>query len=310
MYGDFTINKTPVNAQDVLDVIPEAVKSLSDQSVGLTVTLSPIPPSLRAQNETLYNLDQVIVNSLLDAYAKLSDINGRFNVLLADTGRASDLVPDLYDAVVDAFDTFDSSMIDLTSSLKTFLETFYQNGTTDDLNSLLQTANDLIAEHGYQPSDGQYVPPDYPASLGGLEKAWRDFSILSEAVEGKNAFLSSLDTVAAKAKAGTSLALFLSWSVSAISVIKFSMLIAGSVVRKNVTPYYLYVADTDDLSESLPGGDEILLDDPDKIGLFLYTISGSSISWDEVASTQMVNPPVEQYYPFDFVCTSITRYVC
>jgi hypothetical protein len=192
MYGDFTIDKTPVNAQDVLDVIPDAVKSLNDHSVPLTVTLSPIPPSLRAQTTTLYNLNNVIVNSLLDAYAKLSDISGRFNILSVDTGRASNLVPDLYDAVIDAFNGFESSMVDLTASLKTFLESFYKDGTMDDLTSLLKDANDLIDLYRYKPADGQYDPPDYPASLGGLEKAWRDFSILNEAVETQSAFLALL----------------------------------------------------------------------------------------------------------------------
>lgn len=280
MYGDFKIQKAPINAKEVIEVIPDVLTALNDQGVGLSVTLQPIPDDLKSQTATIYYLSDTIINNLMTAFSKLDDLNNRFTLLSDETERKSALIPDMNKAVLAAYTTFRSLHIDLLQQLKKFLVNFYETGDTSDSSSLISSVQNIINQNRYhKKTDSKIVPPSYPTSLGGLEAAFANFSGLDDALTANGTSLSSIDEIISATTQEPKLTLFLSTSVTPTNVAIMASLVGSAFpVDTSVPCYCLYVPDITYLA-ALPKSDAIVVEEGSSIGVFLFEVTTWNVTW-------------------------------
>jgi hypothetical protein len=294
MYGDFTIAKVPANANDTLLALPEIYQSLKDAGVPIKYTLQPIPPDLRSKVSFIYSLDDGRISQLLSTFATIDDLNNRFIVLSNDVDRYKDVVPYLARAVTSAAkdfasgtDEFPVGRVLLMDELRKVLDITATGGSTDDeIESLLKDANKLIRKHKQNPRDDKILPPKYPISLSGLEKAFDKFSSLNTALKYQGVSLTSLPSLARSLAGKKEAMLFLTWAVSATTITEFTLLIAkgfGEVYGSYMSCYFVYLESVADLKDTrIPKGSTIDATDPTKSGLFRYDVQAQNISWTKL----------------------------
>jgi hypothetical protein len=282
MYGDFKIQKAPINAKEVIEVIPDALTALNSQGVGLSVTLQPIPTDLRSQAATIYYLSAKIIKDLMDAFALLDDLNNRFILLSDATESKAALIPDMNEAVLVAYTTFRSLHIDLLQQLNAFLVNFYATDNTSDSSALIASVNKVIANnHYHKKTDGKILPPAYPKSLGGLEAAFAKFSGLDNALTAHGISLNSIDEIISATTKEPKLTLFVSTSVTPTDVAIMASLVGSAAPfygSSSVPCYSLYVPDITYLAP-LPKSDAIVFQEGNNIGIFLFDVTTWNLVW-------------------------------
>jgi hypothetical protein len=294
MYGDFTPTNLPVNVKDVIALFPEAVSAISSGGVPISVILQPIPPSLIAKVNMVNALEDLTVNTLLDTCGSLEDLNNRFSSLLENVNQWSDIVPKLKKAVVKAQKDFASAKTHVLSKLKSYLKKATA-GKTADPKSVLDPANVIIQKNGYHATDNSILPPKYPESLTGLERAFTRFTQLVSAVSSHTGMeLKSIATISKNLDVDTDAMLFISWHVGSSDIPIFSSLIGlGYAMYGDKKPCYaLYAEDSSKVNDNgIPGGSQVSFTDSSGSSLYEYTIKDShtitwtKVSWDDLAKT-------------------------
>ncbi|KAL4062626.1 hypothetical protein V8B97DRAFT_1920889 [Scleroderma yunnanense] len=200
VYVDIDLERDPVNAKDIIDVIPRVIRShlpeqienngvaaagahCKSRGVPISVTLFPIPTKLQnlARKElTAFRLNYSVAYNILNVFSDLEDINHRFTALIDKMTPHKEFIPKLVEHVL--ANSFWKHHLDLLAVLRQLIRGI-RSGDKERMEAhsdhralvlaILDQGKTLYAAHTTTADTRKLLPPEFPFIF--LEKPFQAF---------------------------------------------------------------------------------------------------------------------------------------
>lgn len=269
------------------------------------MTLQPIPPELTTKAKVLYHLEKSVLDTLLDAFGNLEDINSRFLVLQKASEVNTPFIPSFTATFRKAFTSFQAAHGSLMAKLAKAMSRFFAEGSNlEEILKLKSEAEALCTR--YTPQDDGYEAPSYPETLSILEAAYADVEAFMVDLQGEKLNASTLQDVVEATVRRQMIVLYVMPPLHRYGHqnrrLFLDLVRAGHHIypRRHLPlfEYVLYAEDTKVLAKHFPDCEVFrTLKNP---GIFFSKSNRGHISWSQIPFDDLEGRELRKLYDFYF----------